>query len=223
MTQFYIDSDIRRIRELHSSTLSINYADTSILDRLAQQADAILSAHQQGNNAVTFHLGCWSSEFIGKSKDEIMRSNLTLEQCQDTIAKEHGFQNWIAVQALQDSRLDPEFEACVDAVTRGNLVELEQRLSSRSELISQQSQYGHRATLLHYIGANGVESYRQITPLNAAEVAAFLIEAGADVNAAAMMYGGGATTLNLVLSSAHPRNAGITSAIARVLEAAGAV
>ena len=29
----------------------------------------------------------------------------------------------------------------------------------------------HRATLLHYIGANGVEGYRQKTPKNAVKVA----------------------------------------------------
>ena len=29
----------------------------------------------------------------------------------------------------------------------------------------------HRATLLHYVGANGVEAYRQKTPPNATEIA----------------------------------------------------
>jgi len=77
-------------------------------------------------------------------------------------------------------------------------------------------------SLLHYIGANGVESYRQITPMNAAEIVKTLIDAGADVNAPANMYGG-STPLELVLSSAHPHNAGVVDEIAAVLRNAGAV
>src|SRR5687767_9692458 len=44
-------------------------------------------------------------------------------------------------------------------------------------------------TLLHYLGANGVEPFRQHTPKNAVEIVAVLLDAGADVNAEAQMYG----------------------------------
>jgi hypothetical protein len=58
--------------------------------------------------------------------------------------------------------------------------------------------------------------------MNLAEIAQLLIDAGADVNAAANMYGGGSTPLGLLLTSAHPAAAGVTGDVRTVLENAGA-
>ena len=52
----------------------------------------------------------------------------------------------------------------------------------------------HRATLLHYVGANGVEDYRQRSPQNAVAVAEALLAAGAEVDAVvALLVASGAT------------------------------
>ena len=51
----------------------------------------------------------------------------------------------------------------------------------------------HRATLLHYVAANGVEDYRQTSPSNAVPVAEALLHAGAEVDVLADTYAGGAT------------------------------
>ncbi len=75
--------------------------------------------------------------------------------------------------------------------------------------------------LLHYVGSNGVETRRQQVPLNLAEIARVLLERGADVNARARIYGG-CTTLALVSSSAHPREAGVQRATEELLRAGGA-
>ena len=222
MPQIYIDPSIRRLRDLHGTLLSCGYFDLSISERLISQAHSILSGHQMGNSAVVFHLGCWCSDFIGQDAAKIMASSLNFDQCLETIAKEHGYKNWGEVETVKDVRLDAQFEKAADAVVYGDLSKLQNYLSANPDLAIQTSQYGHKATLLHYIGANGVESYRQITPLNAPEVVSVLIRAGANVNAGAGMYGGNTTTLNLVRTSAHPRNAGIASAIAEVLIGAGA-
>ncbi|RPJ51291.1 MAG: ankyrin repeat domain-containing protein, partial [Acidobacteria bacterium] len=64
-------------------------------------------------------------------------------------------------------------------------------------------------TLLHYLGANGVEGYRQKTPQNAVEIATLLLEAGAEVDALAGMYGGQHTTLSMLVSSDPPAKAGL--------------
>jgi hypothetical protein len=63
--------------------------------------------------------------------------------------------------------------------------------------------------LLHYLGANGVEGYRQRTPKNAVQIAEMLFTAGAEVDAVADMYGGGCTALGLVATSIHPKVAGV--------------
>ena len=65
----------------------------------------------------------------------------------------------------------------------------------------QQSRRRHHARLLHYVGANGVEGFRQRTPANIVRIAEALIDAGADIDAEADMYGGGSRTLMLVATS----------------------
>ena len=94
-------------------------------------------------------------------------------------------------------------------------------LSSDPSLVRRRSSFGHRATLLHYVGSNGVETYRQRVPMNLAEIARLLVEAGADVNARAEMYSG-STVLGLLVTSDHPARAGVTGDVVKVLEAAGA-
>ncbi len=80
----------------------------------------------------------------------------------------------------------------------------------------------HRATLLHYIAANGVEAYRQRTPRNAVEIARALLAAGAEADALADMYGTPCTTMSLLVSSSHPAKAGLQVPLAGVLLDSGA-
>jgi len=62
-----------------------------------------------------------------------------------------------------------------------------------------------------------VETYRQKTPLCIVEIAAFLLERGADANATARMYGGDQKTSGLAMTSAHPKAAGVQAALGRLL------
>ena len=78
-------------------------------------------------------------------------------------------------------------------------------------LVHARSARQHRATLLHYVAANGVEDFRQKSPPNAVAIATALLRAGAEVDATAETYGGGRaqTTMNLLVSSTHPAAAGV--------------
>ncbi len=67
-----------------------------------------------------------------------------------------------------------------------------------------------------------MEDVRQRTPSNITAIAECLLDAGADVNATCDAYGGGADTLGLVVTSAHPRLAGVQLALADMLLARGA-
>ena len=222
MTEIYIDVKVSVLREIHRDCWSTSYLKLSILQRLDIQAHSILQSHRAGIDAITFHLGSWCPDFIGMKPSEIMSSDLTLSQCQEAIAREYGYANWNEVKLLKHELLDAEFEEAVDAVITGDIDKLRRCLHNRQGLVTQKSQYGHHSTLLHYIAANGVESYRQITPLNAVEIVHCLVDGGANVNAEANMYGGGSTVLNLVLTSAHPHNAGIITELADALRIAGA-
>jgi len=113
------------------------------------------------------------------------------------------------------------FESAVDAVVNGDTVMLKRLLRRNPRLIRARSRRKHRATLLHYIGANGVEADRQKTPRNAVRIAEVLLRAGADVNAVGDMYGC-STALGLVATSVHPQRAGLQNDLIDVLLRNGA-
>jgi ankyrin repeat protein len=79
----------------------------------------------------------------------------------------------------------------------------------------------HHATLLNYVGANGVEDFRQKTPSNAVDIAETLLKAGAAVDAMGDMYRG-TTTLGLVATSIHPLKAGLQKELIDILLKYGA-
>jgi ankyrin repeat protein len=124
--------------------------------------------------------------------------------------------------ARQSSTIS-QFERAVDAIVAGDEAVLGRLLRENPGLVRARSTREHRGTLLHYVSANGVESYRQKTTKNAVEIAELLLEAGADINADAEMYGSGATTLGMVATSANPRLAGVQIALLETLLRHGAV
>lgn len=150
-------------------------------------------------------------------------SEAALADAQVVIAREHGFESWpkFARQVDELSRAsgsEHRFEAAVDAVVAGDLVQLRTLLQSDPGLVGARSSRVHGATLLHYVAANGVEDFRQKCPPNAVEVARALIEAGADVNAPSTnMYGQSASVLDMLVSSAHPAAVGVQRALAELL------
>jgi ankyrin repeat protein len=119
-------------------------------------------------------------------------------------------------EMMQDSAT-ARFERAVDAVVSGNIEELVRMLSADPSLVHARSSRRHRATLLHYVAANGVEDERQVTPANAIDVARTLLEAGADPDALADMYDHKCTTMSMLVSSVHPHEAGLQSGLALLL------
>jgi hypothetical protein len=151
---------------------------------------------------------------------------LALADAQLVIAREHGFESWPKfarhIDALtRASSPVSRFELAADAIVAGDAATLASLLAQDPELVQTRSTRVHRATLLHYVGANGVENYRQRTPPNAVEVAKLLLDAGAAVDALADSYGKSAT-LGLVATSVHPARAGVQMALLETLLAYGA-
>jgi ankyrin repeat protein len=142
------------------------------------------------------------------------------------IASTHEFGGWDELIAHAEMVRDgsspvARFEAAVDAVVRGDVAKLTGLLAESPELVRARSPRRHHSTLLHYVGANGVEGFRQHTPRNAVDIAELLLDAGADVNAVADMYGG-STTLGLVATSLHPWLAGVQQPLIELLLDRGA-
>jgi len=117
---------------------------------------------------------------------------------------------------------NPQFESAADAVVAGDAAALKLLFEANPQLIRARSTRPHRATLLHYVAANGVEEERQRTPANIVEIAELLLRSGAEVDAEADVYGGGATTLGLAATSIHPQVAGVQIALLEKLLEHGA-
>lgn len=158
------------------------------------------------------------------------RAPFQLTDAQYLIARAHGFESWseFASHVRGFSSDDPavlEFESAAEAVVHGDLGLLRALIRRNPDLLRARSAREHRATLLHYVAANGVEDFRQLSPPNAVAIAKFLLESGAEVDALANTYGGGKaqTTMNLLVSSTHPAEAGVQVALVDTLLDAGAV
>ena len=136
------------------------------------------------------------------------------------VARQYDFRDESALNQYVAEVSDPaspahHFEAGVEAVINGDsesLASLIRRQPSltqaRSTRITPFDPPMHRATLLHYLAANGVEGYRQKSPANAVAIARLLLERGADPNAIALCYGMDCTTVRLLVSSTPPAQAG---------------
>jgi ankyrin repeat protein len=151
---------------------------------------------------------------------------LTLADAQLVIACEHGFESWPKfgkhIEALTRGKSTvSQFESAADAIVTGDAATLESLLRENPKLVRARSTRVHRATLLHYVGANGFENYRQRSPGNAVEIAKILLNAGAEVDAEADIYGK-STTLDLVATSIHPKQAGVQIALMETLLEYGA-
>lgn len=146
---------------------------------------------------------------------------------EDIIAREHHFVSWAAYEHHRDavrnnnSPITP-FERAANAVISGDATALGELLRRHPDLATQRSARTHRATLLHYVAANGIEGFRQKTPKNAIAIVRLLLSAGADANAEASMYSDQDTTLDLVSTSIHPLLAGIQNDVLAALLEAGA-
>lgn len=143
------------------------------------------------------------------------------------IAREQQFESFADFQAHCEAARAPgsavvRFEAAVEAIISGDFATLDRLLHDDPELIRARSGRTHHSTLLHYVGANGIEGFRQKTPANAVAITERLLAAGADVNAEAGMYGGGSTTLGLVATSIHPLQAGVQLELMELLLRHGA-
>jgi ankyrin repeat protein len=112
------------------------------------------------------------------------------------------------------------FAQAVEAIAAGDEPGLRALLQSHPGLIHDRAPFAHRATLLHYVAANGVEVQR--SPGNSATIARILLEAGAEADAMAPIYGAADTTLCMTVTSVHPYLAGVQASLVDVLADHGA-
>lgn len=168
------------------------------------------------------------------TREEIRAVPIREVDAQLALARTHDFADWSRlvdyVEAVRQPGSDAyRFERAVEAVVDGDVAALKRLLREDPSLVRLRSSRVthfdppvHRATLLHYLAANGVEGYRQRSPKTAPEIARALLEAGADPDALANLYGGRCTTMALLVSSTPPERAKVQLAIIDALVDHGA-
>jgi hypothetical protein len=197
------------------------------LEQYKKQAKNLLKAFRASDAEAMRRVRRGHPRFRKLAEAEFRSASFALADAQLVIAREHGFESWpkfakhIGDLLRKDSPVSI-FESAADAVVAGDLTTLTRLLRESPELIRSRSTREHRATLLHYVSANGVEDFRQKTPKNIVAIAELLLAAGATVDAEADMYGGGATTLGLAATSVHPEKAGVQIALMETLLSHGA-
>ena len=196
------------------------------LDQYEQQAAHLVAQRASGDAGVVQlidYLHARECKLRGTERG----ASFTLADARLIVVREHHFESWAELVEFTGAVARPNgpvsrFETAVDAVINGDATTLARLLRDDPELIRARSTRVHRSTLLHYVGANGVEDYRQKIPANAVEIARILLDAGAEVDALADMYGGGSTTLGLVATSIHPLEAGVQVELMETLLERGA-
>jgi len=209
----------------------------SSLAQYEEQAAELLKAHKSGDSGAMRILHQRHPRFLDPKitwlprnlqESEIRDAALDLADAQLAIARCYEFQNWAVlaeyVDAVTRDGLVFQFESAVEAVIAGVVAVLESLLRENPDLVRARSTRitpfdppAHRAMLLHYVAANGVEGYRQKCPPNAVGVAKMLLTAGTEVDAFAHLYGGQCTTMSLLVSSCHPAQAGVQVALVDTL------
>ena len=210
----------------------------STLDQYRRQAEELLEAHRSGDPQAIRVIHEHHPRFLDSkilwlpknlSDSEIQSAPFDLADAQLTVARAHDFQSWQTLSEYVEAVTRAgspvwRFESAVEAVIAGDLATLESLLRANPELVRARSARithfdppVHRATLLHYVGANGVEGYRQRTPANAVAITKTLLGGGAEVDALADMYGGHYATMSMLVSSCHPAKAGVQVALVETL------
>jgi ankyrin repeat protein len=197
------------------------------LEQYKKQAKDLFKAWASGDPDGVWRIKRHNPRLAKLSHVDFRKVSLRLADAQLAIAREHGFESWPKfakhIDDLTRERSPVSiFEAAADAVVAGDLATMERLLHEDPKLVRARSSRAHRATLLHYLAANGVEDYRQKTPKNAAAVARTLLTAGADVDATIEAYGSEWTAVGLVATSLHPLDAGVQVALLEILLDAGA-
>ena len=186
-----------------------------------EQAAALFDALRADDEATAWRFKWEHPRFRGRSVTDVKAARLDLADAQVVVAHEVGFEHWADLVAFTEAvaRDGPvrRFETAVEAVVSGDVTALRSMLRANPELVQARSARRHHATLLHYVGANGVEGARQKTPANAVEVTKLLLDAGAEVDALAELYDAKCTTMSMLVSSCHPARAGLQAALAETL------
>ena len=123
------------------------------LPQLKTQARDLLRGHQKGDRDCCRRLRALP-EFVALSDDAILRTKLLLKTAQQVIAREYGFEDWMALQSHVESANEPVVERLAEAhqaIVTGDVDVLRDVLQAEPSLVGQRVEGN---TLLHTAANN---------------------------------------------------------------------
>jgi len=208
------------LRSLYQEILFQRKQYPTVYALLSAMSHRLLEAVQEENPRVVFELRSFLPALQDHTDEEVMQrlGKITLADCQWVIAKEYGYESWTEVEQQGQGTFDWSFEAAVDAFLDGEKEKLQQLLAEDPSLLSLHSPFWHQAGLIHYVGTNGVEMWRQYVGPRFVEMTQVLLDAGADPHMSHYIYGGNGDLVGLIATSAHPQDAGIVEELIQVVK-----
>ncbi len=212
---YYISDEVYRIRLLHELIIFDWYDHPDTFSLVNAYSISLYRQYAIGFPASAIELQNWHPQCIGQPKEEVFAMELSQVDVQLAVARMFGYIDWTdVIERMTD--MDIEYERTIDLMLSGDVNGFRRKVKIRPELATMHSPLGHRAGLIHYLTANGLETTRQITPYAAPEMLQILLDAGADPEMSSNIYGG-SQAIDLIQSSAHPQAAGVVEAMIRIL------
>lgn len=216
--KIYCHPQVQSVYELHQSIIEDRGMYHTVKAQLTLFVDHLYQQYQAGDERTAIEVKNYHPDHHQSSTEEIFAAKLDLAAFQQTIAREYGYADWHDVIEHANVAFDAQFEQCVNLLLAGEMELLENETDKNPALLSMHSAYGHRAGLIHYIAANGVELWRQVVPENLVEITQMLLRQGADAEQTHNIYNGNETLLALIETSAHPQEAGIAKELMAVIK-----
>ncbi len=211
----YINDQVKLVRSLYQELIDHHPQDNSPYDFLKQQAETLWEAYKIEDERVLPELTNFHPELIGASSEQVFAADLSSDDVDNIILDEYGFDSWDDVKNI--GHFDLTFEKAVNTLLSGNITELEVLLGYHPHIVREPSQFGHKAGIIHYLGSNGIEIWRQIVPSNSVDLLKVLLSSGADPNQKNNIYGG-SDLKSLIESGIHPYEAGLGDALVAELD-----
>jgi hypothetical protein len=205
MAKIYASKQVREVRELYEDLIHEISAKTKIKDWLQKQVDILWDAYKSGDHKIIAEVSNFHPELIGASAESVMAHTLTYREIENIIMEQYGYITWD--DAASQGKFNTTFERAVSATLSGDVERMRELLMENPELVNEHSQFGHKANLIQYLGANGTEIWRQIISINIVEMLELLIEQGADPDAPNNIYGG-SNLRTLIETSEHTFQSG---------------
>jgi hypothetical protein len=216
----FIPDPVAQVLRLYAGLVDERAWVRTACEQIESLAYRLLDGHRTQAAGAAVELHNWLPNAGSRSPSELFDLPLSIDDAFEAVSRAHGFSRWSAAAADGRRRGDPVLERAVEDLLCGDIRALTTTLTNVPDLVARRSHYGHRATLLHYLAANGVETYRQRVPRNAPHLASLLLQQGADPLATANTYGAKRTMRELLVSSSHPSEAGVAVDLLAVLDGA---